>query len=523
MAEQYEPKSVDHLVDLIILNKTEGMPSYALFLGAGASRNSNIKTADEMIDTWRNQLYQREKARMRYSTWLAKQSWYKSEDEYGALFGELYDEASQRRDHIEKCMENAHPTWGYAYLASLLQNNIFNAVFTTNFDDLINEACYLYSDNVRPIVYAHDTAVINIRISQPRAKIVKLHGDFLFENIKNTSDETYKLEDNMQKKLAQFALEYGLIVIGYGGRDNSVMSVLEDLLEKNDYFRHGVYWCIQKGANPADRVKNLIKKDRAHAIEIAGFDEFMATLHHKAGINLPVSLIDPMQVAENRTKLFCTVPSVFSENEFIRKDIEKVLDGLGKIPNQNNVPLNVKAAISRKDGDLPRALEYMKLAVEADKDDYTCAYEYADIMARLNMKQEILDFVPTSALNDDNKTYFLLYSGDNDFLVEFSSKILDRDPTNSYARINRAIANKRLGHKKEMDEDLKELEEKEIGESVRAGVAALRGNKEELLRLLDISIDKKLISIDNLKIFPVFEDYQQDEDFKKYIIDKTKK
>jgi len=376
---------------------------------------------------------------------------------------------------------------------------------------------------VRPIVYAHDTAVINIRISQPRAKIVKLHGDFLFENIKNTNDETSTLEDNMQKKLAQFALEYGLIVIGYGGRDNSVMSVLEDLLEKEDYFRHGVYWCIQKGDNPADRVKNLIKKDRAHAIEIVGFDEFMAALHHKAGLNLPTSVTDPMQVAENRTKLFCTVPSIFSENEFIRKDTEKVLDGLSKKPNQDNVPLIVKAAISRKAGDLQRALGYMELAVAADKDDYTCAYEYADIMARLNMKQEILDFVPTSAIGDENKTYFLLFSGDNDMLVEFSSKILVRDPTNYIARINRAIANKRLGHKKEMDEDLKELEEKEPSESVRVGVAALRRNKEELFRLLDIVLGKKFISIDNLKTFPVFEDFQQFEDFKKFIRDRTKK
>ena len=54
------------------------------------------------------------------------------------------------------------------------------------FDDLIIEACYLYSERMRPIVAAHDSVIQGVRVTSSRPKIIKLHGDFLYDNIKNT-------------------------------------------------------------------------------------------------------------------------------------------------------------------------------------------------------------------------------------------------------------------------------------------------------------------------------------------------
>ena len=329
-----EIKPAEHLID-IILNRSEGMPNYVLFLGAGASWNSGVITANEMIGTWRSRLYERSGTRVKYQTWLSKQSWYNTDEEYGYLFEYLYDEPSQRRDYIENLLERATPSWGYVYLASLLQRQVLNAVLTTNFDDLINEACYLYTDGVRPIVCAHDSEVSNVRLTRKRVKIIKLHGDFLFDSIKNTNKETSRLTKNMETKLVQFGQEYGLVVIGYGGRDNSIMSILEKLVTKQDYFKHGIYWCIRKGEKPRAKVEKLLEKDRVHAIEIQGFDEFMAELHHKAGLELPMSVINPMKVAEQRSNIFCSVPKQLLDNRHIRKDIEKVLDGLGKVKKKS--------------------------------------------------------------------------------------------------------------------------------------------------------------------------------------------
>lgn len=80
-----QPKLAEHLVD-VVLNRPENMPSYALLLGAGASWNSGIRTANVMIEEWRRQLYEQSRAKVKYGTWLKKQSWYDSDDEYAILF-----------------------------------------------------------------------------------------------------------------------------------------------------------------------------------------------------------------------------------------------------------------------------------------------------------------------------------------------------------------------------------------------------------------------------------------------------
>lgn len=523
-----EVKPEEHLID-IILNRSEDIPNYVLFLGAGASWNSGVITAEDMVGTWRSRLYKRSRTRIKYKTWLSKQSWYNTDEEYGYLFGYLYDEPAQRRDYIETILENKSPTWGYVYLASLLQKQVFNAVLTTNFDDLINEACYLYTDDVRPIVCAHDSEVSNVRLTRKRHKIIKLHGDFLFDSIKNTKQETKRLTKNMEAKLVQFGQEYGLVVIGYGGRDNSIMSMLEKLVTSRGYFKHGIYWCIRKGEKPRARVERLLEKDRVHAIEIQGFDEFMAELHDKARLDLPMSVINPMKVAEQRSRVFCSVPKKLLDNRVIRKDMEKVLDGLGKVRKKvkgkyvppDELPLKVKAAIMRRKGDLEQAADYLKLDTADNPDDPLCAYDYAWILVELGKPEILKEFIPSSAVDEENKTYFLLFVND-DAVIKQANKVLATEPGSLIARINRAIAYKRLKKISEMEKDLEAIEEREPTEQFRAGIAALRKDKKEMLKMLSIAVNKGLLSTEHIKIFPVFEDYHNNEDFKKFVRDREK-
>ena len=157
---------------------------------------------------------------------------------------------------------------------------------------------------MRPIVCAHDSEVSSVHISRKRVKIVKLHGDFLFDSIKNTPAETKRLETNMEVELTEFAREFGLVVVGYGGRDNSVMSVLEKLTAQSEYYRHGVYWCVLKAEILSPRVQALVAKRKVQLVEISGFDELMAYVHQKARLPLPPALVNPMLVAEQRSKYF---------------------------------------------------------------------------------------------------------------------------------------------------------------------------------------------------------------------------
>src|ERR1044072_2247108 len=157
MQFEFNTRSAEHLIRLI-LNRNGNVPNYAVLLGAGASVSSGVRTAEDMIETWRSETFSAHKGDATLAEWLKLQPWCGSDDEYATLFERTYDQPAQRRIFIEECIKNAHPTWGYVYLTSLLAQKVFDVVFTTNFDDLINEACFLYSEGLRPIVSAHDSA-----------------------------------------------------------------------------------------------------------------------------------------------------------------------------------------------------------------------------------------------------------------------------------------------------------------------------------------------------------------------------
>lgn len=143
--------------DLIrhIKTKENSSPAnYSIFLGAGASVTSGIRTATQLIDEWAIELYERfNDGRKAESAEVAKQyfeykhsSWYNPDNPYSSLFEKKFDLPTQRRRFVEQEVDQKFPSIGYAYLASLVDKNYFNTVFTTNFDDLINEAFYLFSN-----------------------------------------------------------------------------------------------------------------------------------------------------------------------------------------------------------------------------------------------------------------------------------------------------------------------------------------------------------------------------------------
>ncbi|GLT13887.1 hypothetical protein GCM10007931_08610 [Vibrio algivorus] len=243
---------------------------------------------------------------------IKKQYWYDKPQEYSILFETLYDQPSQRREFVESCIVDAKPSWGYIYLVNLLKKKNFNTIFTTNFDDLVNEACYTFSDSLRPIVCAHDSSINSVRLTSERPKIIKLHGDFLFDNIKNTVRELESLESNMREKFKQYATEFGMIVLGYAGNDRSVMDTLNTLLFTGEHFPHGVYWCVRKNTNfdsLSEQLKALTRFPNFHLVEIDGFDEFFAEVHEALECELQQEVADPY------TALVKKLNHTFKKNE----------------------------------------------------------------------------------------------------------------------------------------------------------------------------------------------------------------
>lgn len=261
-------------------------PNYSILLGAGASVTSGVRSGQELVKDWKRQVF--EEAEHDESITIDDffqpgnaPAWYEESNSYAALFENRFDLQRHRRMFVEREVSKAKPSMGYAYLVKLIENGFFNTVFTTNFDDLLNDAFYRFSKN-RPIVCAHDSSISGVTVTSTRPKIIKLHGDYLYENIKATLRETESLETNMKMKFQEFAKDFGLIVIGYSGQDRSIMDILNFLLQKEDYFKNGIFWCIRKGDdNISGELKKLLWKDRVYYVEIDGFDELFAELNYQ--------------------------------------------------------------------------------------------------------------------------------------------------------------------------------------------------------------------------------------------------
>lgn len=355
-----------HVSDLasFLKNKCENTPNYTLLLGAGCSVTSGISTGAALVKQWKTEVYEAEKENgmSEEEFWKEQYQWYDPRNPYSSLFQKKYDLPRQRRIFVENQVAEKNPAIGYAYLVKLIENNYFNTVFTTNFDDLINEAFYRFSSQ-RPIVCAHDSSISSVTVTSRRPKIIKLHGDYLFDDIKSTLRETESLNDNMKAKFIEFAKDHGLVVIGYAGNDRSIMDILSMLLQKEEYFKHGIYWCIREGEESiSDELRQLLWKDRVYYVKVKGFDELMAELNLRLNDGrLPIE--DDLLSSKKQKKMIedLTDKKYFSEatktDEIIKKDMKRLTKNLSKniindffdIVNKRNDSVKSNAEPKRRD------------------------------------------------------------------------------------------------------------------------------------------------------------------------------
>lgn len=287
--QQQLPTKERSVSDLIryVRTRADDNSNYSLLLGAGCSITSGVRSASTLVSLWRTEIIEATKGssairamsieEQREFLKVHHSDWYDPNREYSSLFERRYDLQRQRRMFVESEVATAFPSIGYAYLTSLVTSGYFRTLFTTNFDDLLNEAFYSFSSE-RPIVCAHDSSITSVTVTSKRPKVIKLHGDYLFDDLKATVRETETLEGNMKAKFAEFAKEAGIIVVGYSGSDRSIMDIFSSLLKSDDYLRGGVYWCLRQDSDVPEDLRRLFWRDRAYFVRIEGFDELFAEL-----------------------------------------------------------------------------------------------------------------------------------------------------------------------------------------------------------------------------------------------------
>jgi len=322
--------------------KSGNSPNYSLFLGAGASVTSGINSGAQLVEEWRKEIYELLSGTAFTDIKTAKDyliekhsTWYEPSHEYSSLFQKKFDLPSQRRRFVEGQVDSKLPSIGYSYMVSLFQSGYIDTVFTTNFDDLINEAFYQFSRE-RPTLCAHDSSIKGVSVNSSRPKIIKVHGDYLFDSIKSTLNETESLEANTRDKLIEFTKKYGLIFMGYAGNDRSIIDVINYLLRQDEYLGNGIYWCFRKDDEINPDLLKIIKKEKVYFVEIEGFDQALAEMHyHIIGEGLSLEANFKSTKRDTILSSFTTDAFQLASNKYISDDLNQLKTHTNKVDISN--------------------------------------------------------------------------------------------------------------------------------------------------------------------------------------------
>jgi Tfp pilus assembly protein PilF len=169
---------------------------------------------------------------------------------------------------------------------------------TTNFDDLIADAHYIYGA-CRPTVLGHDALMAFVRVTNPAPLVIKLHGEAHFD-LRNTEVETSALGNATEQAVREILSEREIVFIGYSGGDKSIINVLKNI--DADGMKSKVYWINDSLPSAGFEVSNefrtwLINCDAIHVSHL-DFDELMLALRKE--FKLPFPNMSRFQRIRNR-------------------------------------------------------------------------------------------------------------------------------------------------------------------------------------------------------------------------------
>ena len=260
---------------------------FCFVLGAGASLTSGIKSGQELVNIWDNELAERNSED--YYKWKLELG-ITDENKY-SFYSQYYEKRYARQpsdgyNYLEKLMEKARPSIGYVMLSYLLTQTNNNVVITTNFDHLIEDAVNYYAHTM-PLVIGHESLAHYVTSQITRPTIIKIHRDLLFDPA-NRTDEVEELHGNWKDALNSIFKNYNPIFIGYAGNDNSLMDYLitnADKFSKNIFCP--AYWMLYNKDKIEGKVREFLDNSHSYYIPHNGFDETIYRITDALGIKEP--------------------------------------------------------------------------------------------------------------------------------------------------------------------------------------------------------------------------------------------
>jgi NAD-dependent SIR2 family protein deacetylase len=276
-------------------------PQIMWFLGAGASAAAGVPTAGQMVWEFKRQLYCADQrvslaacsdltnpaVQARIQQHFDDLGAYPSrgaDDEYAFYFERSYPDELDRRSYIDSKARAATPSFGHLALAGLLKMDMARVIWTTNFDRTVEDAVAR--------LFGSTSALVTATLGEPQVALQalnggqwpllgKIHGDFLSRRLKNTSVELQEQDTELRYALLEACRRFGMAVVGYSGRDDSVMETLREAISDGRGYPSGLFWFHRSGSTLSSQVRALLGEAQAKGIgaffvEVETFDELLA-------------------------------------------------------------------------------------------------------------------------------------------------------------------------------------------------------------------------------------------------------
>jgi len=264
---------------------------HSLLLGAGASIESGVQSASDCIWDWKKEIFlsqnsgaigtynnsKSDNVRRVIQNWLNAQNIYpeeNSEEEYSFFAEKAFPIADDRRKYFQNLVANREPSLGYHLISMLAQQNIVKSVWTTNFDGLMIKCAYQYTPLVPIEIAAETSSRVYREDVEGELLCVALHGDYKYGKLKNTSQELDSQDGELVKALLHELTNRDLIVLGYSGRDTSLMDALLQVYSSPGAGK--LFWCgygMQVSSSVEKLIDTVNQNGReAYYIPTEGFD-----------------------------------------------------------------------------------------------------------------------------------------------------------------------------------------------------------------------------------------------------------
>lgn len=497
IVKDYQIISVNQLVKAVREGRSNS-ERFCFIIGSGASVSSGIPTGAGLEAQWMKEMEESPgldeigevaktlEEHLEYKFEEIREAWEETKKSGTPLPSDYYFDLYKLRffpnhrngyHYLEKIMANRNPGFGYHPLALMLTDGSgSNLVITTNFDSLIEDALFFYTDD-KPLVINHE--LLAEYAGDPNIKrpvIAKVHRGIFFDPL-NQPEETNGLKGIWRDVLASVFQSYTPIVIGYGGGDNSLMNFLEDSELK---MKNGIYWCyFEKYGLPSEKIQRLIKDKNGYLVRTAGFDATMlafgnALFPDKIGVHEAEEYLNRRtseQIANYEkeykrlteqehlnTEKNAAGPINESENEF-KQEIEKMMERTAATEKERKERNRMTAWDFNRQGDRYYDLEQYEEAVKSYTEaiqlqannsmfynNRGCAYdnlgEYDKAISDYNKAIE-LDPESSTVYNNRGYLYFTLREYDKAILdLEEAIRL---DPNNADAYGNRGCLYDDLG------------------------------------------------------------------------------